>query len=63
MTRMEKAALAQAAEWLRYSRSPQARRDRDLDRAARAKADLAAGHLPGCGLLKCAPACPSLKCH
>lgn len=63
MTRTEKAALAHAAEWLRYSRSPQATRDAAADLVSRAKADRKAGHSTMCGLDKCHPSCPSLRCH
>jgi len=63
MTRSEKAAMNHAAEWLRYARSPQAKRDLAADAIRRAKADKAAGHFPSCGLVKCAHACPSMRCH
>jgi len=62
MNRLEAAALRHAAEWLRYSRSPQARLDAAADAARRAQADKAAGHSPRCGLLRCHPDCPSLRC-
>lgn len=57
MNGMEKAALNHAAEWLRYSRSPQARRDADQDRQRRLVADRATGHSPACTLTKCHPSC------
>lgn len=63
MTRSEKAALNHAAEWLRYSRSPQAKRDAAADTRRRAQADRKAGHTPACGLMKCAHSCPTLRCH
>lgn len=62
MNRMEKAALNHAAEWLRYSRSPQAKRDLAADIARREALSRKQGHLPSCGLLKCRPECPSLVC-
>jgi len=63
MTRNEAAALRHAAEWLRYSRSPQATRDARADKARRAANDRAVGHLPACGLTKCCAACPRLRCE
>lgn len=57
MTKLECAAIEHANQWLVYQRSPEARRDAELDRLRRAKADKAAGHSPMCGLLKCHPSC------
>lgn len=57
MTRLEKAALAHAAEWLRYAKSPQARRDLEQSKATRALADRKAGHSALCSLTKCHPTC------
>lgn len=57
MTRLERAALDHAKEWLRYQSSPQAKRDAEIDRKRRAERDKAAGHLPTCGILKCSPHC------
>ena len=56
---LERAALDHARQWLAYQRSPQARRDAEIDRKRRAAADRAAGHLPACSLTKCAAGCPS----
>ncbi len=61
MKRLEAASLKHAAEWLRYSRSPQAKRDLAADKIRRAKADIASDHTPECGLMKCADNCPSLR--
>lgn len=61
MNRMEKACLRSAAEWLRYSRSPQARRDAEADRLRRLAADRKAGHSSLCGLDACHPSCPSRR--
>jgi len=60
---LEKAALKNASEWLRYSRSPQARLDAERDAAKRVKADRKAGHSPLCGIMKCHETCPSLRCR
>jgi hypothetical protein len=57
MTRMEQAALQHAADELRYQRTAQAAIDAKADRVRRALADRAAGHLPACGLLRCAAGC------
>jgi hypothetical protein len=57
-TTLEKVAQRHAADWLRYSRSPQAQRDLRRERDERARADRAAGHLPACTLSRCAPGCP-----
>lgn len=61
MNKMEQAALQHANAWLRYQRSPQARIDRAIDAAQRAKRDHALGHSPNCGLLKCHPECKREK--
>lgn len=63
MNGLEKAALGHAAEWIKYSRSPQARRDAAQDRKRRIAADKKAGHSTLCGLNKCHPSCPSLTCN
>jgi hypothetical protein len=63
LTPLERAALEHAAEWLRYSRSPQARRDLEADKARRAALTIKSGHLLTCGLLRCAPGCPRLTCR
>jgi hypothetical protein len=63
MRRLEAAALRHAAAQLRYQRSAQAKRDREADATRRAQADRAAGHLPACGLLRCCPSCPTLRCE
>jgi hypothetical protein len=57
MKTSERNALKHAAEELAYRRSPQAKADAAADRARREAADIAVGHLPTCGLLKCDPAC------
>lgn len=57
MDGLERAALKHAAEWLRYSRSPQARHDAEQDRKARIQADKKSGHTPMCGLMECHPSC------
>lgn len=62
MTRLEKAALNHAAEEIRYQRSPQAKIDAAFDRKRRIQADKKAGHSPACGIMKCHPSCPSLRC-
>jgi hypothetical protein len=62
MNRMEKAALSHAAEWLRYSRSPQAKLDFQVDVRRREALTRKQGHIPQCGILKCHPDCPSLRC-
>ena len=59
MTRMEQAALGHAAEWLRYSRSPQARIDAERDRERRAAADRKGGHTPLCSFTTCHHTCPT----
>jgi hypothetical protein len=56
---LEVAALQHAAAELNYQRSPQAARDRRADASRRAAADKKAGHLPTCGLMRCAPGCLS----
>lgn len=61
MNRLEVAALRHAADWLRYSRSPQAKRDMAIEAVNMAKADKANGHTPQCGLMKCSPNCPSIR--
>ncbi len=57
MTKMERAALDHARDWLRYQNSPQYRLDVAVDRKRRESADKAAGHLPSCSLTKCSPDC------
>jgi hypothetical protein len=57
MDQMEKAALAHAADWLRYQASPKARDDLSADIARRRKIDRQLGHSPKCGILKCHPEC------
>lgn len=57
MSPAERNALKHAAEELAYRRSPQAKADAAADRARRDSADRKAGHLPTCGILKCAPGC------
>lgn len=57
MNANEKATLKHAAEWLRYSRSPQYSPDLLADKARRAESDRKAGHSPKCGILKCHPDC------
>lgn len=59
MNRMERAALGHVAEWKAYERSGQAERDRVADIARREALDKSRGHVPGCGLLRCAPGCKS----
>jgi hypothetical protein len=46
-----------AAEERSYQCSRQAKIDLDAARVRRAKADLAAGHLPSCSLTKCDSQC------
>lgn len=62
MNRLEAAALRHAAEWLRYSRSPLAKRDLAADIKRRRAADRKAGHVAGCGLLRCHPSCRTFEC-
>jgi hypothetical protein len=57
MNGLEKAALAHAAEWLRYQKSPQYARDLKADGAGRAALDKKVGHSPKCSLTKCHPEC------
>lgn len=57
ISKMERAALEHAAGELAYRKSPQYHRDQIADAERRVKADRAAGHLPTCGLLRCAPGC------
>jgi hypothetical protein len=57
MNRLEKDSLKHAAEWLRYSRSPQALLDAEQDRLRRIEGDKKAGHSPLCSLTKCHPSC------
>mgnify|MGYP001585025605 CR=1 FL=1 len=56
---MERAALDHARAQLRYERSSQAVRDRRADKVRRATCDARHGHVPECGLLRCAPGCIS----
>jgi hypothetical protein len=58
MTRMERAALRHVQEELAYRDSAQAQLDRLIDRQLRAMADIRNGHVPACGLNRCAPNCP-----
>jgi hypothetical protein len=61
MNQMERAARDHAAEWLRYSKSSQYRKDAATDKARREASDRAAGHSPRCGIMQCAPDCPRHK--
>jgi hypothetical protein len=61
MNPMEKKALQHAADELRYRKSKQARIDAENDKRRREAADIKAGHLPQCSLLRCAPTCPRCK--
>lgn len=61
MNDMEKAALEAVVEELRYQRSAQAVADRAADRARRARADRATGHVPACSLSRCANDCPTRR--
>lgn len=60
---METAALAHAADELRYRRSQKARDDLAADIARRDSLTIKQGHSLKCGILKCHPECPSLKCQ
>jgi hypothetical protein len=61
MSALERAALEHVAEEMAYRRSGQAERDRKAGIADRAAYDRKCGHLPECGLIKCAPGCPRLQ--
>lgn len=62
-TTMEQAALGHAADELRYQRSQKARDDLAADIARRDRLTLAQGHSLKCGILKCHPECPRLRCQ
>lgn len=61
MNTAERNALKHAADELTYRRSPQAKADAAADQQRREAADRKAGHLPTCGILKCAPGCTHSK--
>lgn len=63
MNSMERASLKHAADWLAYQRSPQYAADLRADIARRAALDASRGHVPGCGLMRCAPGCRSGIAH
>ena len=58
---IERSSLNHAREWLHYQRSAQAQQDLIADKKRRETADRAVGHLPQCGLLKCAAGCLKRK--
>ena len=61
MTRMERAALEGAAQWVAYARSPAYAADMAKARALRDDWDRAAGQSPRCTLTRCAPDCGAIK--
>lgn len=59
MNQMERQSLKHAADWLRYSKSPEYKMDASIDKERRAASDKKSGHSPACSLTKCHPNCPS----
>jgi hypothetical protein len=59
MSEMDKFYFDHLAEALAYRRSEQSAIDVRLGKIRRAELDRAAGHSPKCGILNCAPCCPS----
>lgn len=49
--------MREAREAERWLRSPEARRLVEQDRKRQAEADIATGHSPKCGILRCHPEC------
>lgn len=61
MRKMEQAALAHAAEELRYQSSQKAKDDLAADIARRTRLTISQGHSTKCGILKCHPECKRAK--
>jgi hypothetical protein len=61
MRKMEQAALAHAADELRYQGSQKARNDLAADIARRDRITINQGHSLKCGIMKCHPECRRVK--